>query len=237
MKRGRRNGLLVLLLVLLLAVGLAGCGGGGTAPSGGDPPAEVEDENGAVNGGDAETAALLQRGRAVESFSYEFVSTLPTGETTSHRMWYDRGNMRVEIDDPVSGLISYNIVNADEGISYFYQPETGMAFAFPIDDREEEQDTPLMILEETDPSDLFLVGQETFDGRRCRVYEMTYAGDTVKIWVWEETGVPLRVETTLAGELYVSEYRDFQIGDIDPALFSLPPGTEVLGLDEMLAEY
>lgn len=237
MKRSVLGRVLILLLVLVLAGGLTGCGNGGAAPPAEDPPAAENGEdagNGAAEPGDVDAAELLDRGRALESFSYEYVFTMPTGEVVAHKMWFSRGNMRVEMEDPMTGELAFTIVNADEGMSYFYQPEMGMAFSFPIGDEDVGQDLPQDVIYDTDPSDLFLVGRETIDGRACLVYEVSVGGDSSKLWIWEDAGLPLRVETRTAGELYVVEYRNFQIAEIDGAMFMLPPGIEIMALDEYM---
>jgi len=62
------------------------------------------------------------------------------------------------------------------------------------------------------------------------VVEYSYGGATVKSWIWEEHGFPIRVETTTAEGTTVIVYKDIDFGDIDDNMFELPSGVQVIGV-------
>ncbi len=228
MLRNKIGHSLLLLLLFFLIVGLVGCSG------------EKKDET--DNGVTAEQATpgnaeippeqLIAKGMEVDGFSYEYVLTMPTGEKFVHKMWAKEGNMRSEMENPYSGEPTLSIVNVTEKAVYVYQPAHKQAIAMPLDDSSVDTTSPKDYLGELDSSDMIYMKTETFDGKECRVYE-TADG---KIWIWEEHGMPLRIELQSEEGDIIVEFLNFKIGDIDDSLFKLPEGTQIMDLGSLMKQ-
>ena len=226
MNRFLKNRLLVILFVFLLSVALAGCGGAATEESpedqGADPSATEEEEISAEE--------LLAKGMSVEGFSYDYVLTMPNGEKITHKMWVKGGNMRSEMENPAGGEPILSIMNKDEGFMYVYQPEVNYAVQMPLDQSDMDTTSPQDYISGSDADSMLFTGRETFDGKECLVYETDYEGGKGKMWIWEEAGMPLRIETTSGSDTIVVEFLNFTVGNVDDAMFQLPPGAEIMDM-------
>ncbi len=228
MKRCKKNRLLIQLFIVLIAIALVGCGGSTT-----DQVPEDQNENQSESGEAVSAADLFAKGMNVDGFSYDYVVTMPTGEELTHKMWVKDGNMRSEMENPAGGEPTLSIVNMDEGMVYIYQPETNFAMQMPIDESDVDTTSPKDYFSEADSEDgLLFTSRETFDNKECLVYETNYEGGKGKIWIWEEAGMPLRVETTSGTETIVVEFLNFTIGDIDDSMFELPSGVQIMDMSK-----
>jgi len=225
MNRFLNNRLLILLFVMLLALALVGCGG--SAPEEGE-----EDQNGNQSVSEEEVSAeeLLAKGMSVEGFSYDYVLTMPNGEKITHKMWVKGDNMRSEMENPAGGEPILSIVNKEEGFIYVYQPEVNYALQMPLDQSDMDTTSPQDYISDTDAESMIFTSREMFDSKECLVYEMDYEGGKGKMWIWEEGGMPLRVETTSGMDTIVVEFLNFNIGNVADSMFQLPTGTEIMDL-------
>ncbi len=224
MNRFLKNRLLGLLFVILLSISMAGCGGAAPEESAedqeADPPAAEQEEVSAEE--------LVAKGMSAEGFSYDYVLTMPNGEKITHKMWVKGGSMRSEMENPAGGEPILSIINKDEGMMYVYQPEVNYAVQMPLDQSDMDTASPQDYLRDSDADSMLLTGRETFDGKECLVYETDYEGGKGKMWIWEEAGMPLRVETTSGSDTVVVEFLNFAVGNVDDAMFQLPPGTTIM---------
>jgi hypothetical protein len=81
-------------------------------------------------------------------------------------------------------------------------------------------------------SNLVLKGTETLDGKTCTVAE--YSQDTPqgkatgKVWLWQDYGVPLRMDTSMSGMTITIEFKNYEFVDVADNLFELPAGVEMV---------
>lgn len=76
-----------------------------------------------------------------------------------------------------------------------------------------------------------------YDGARCRVISIESADgkDKTKMWVREDYGIPVRVETSASdGTKTVMEYKNLKIGKQPADTFELPAGVVITDMGEML---
>lgn len=226
MNRFLKNRLLVMLFVILLTIALTGCGG--SAPE--ESPEDQEDDPSATEEEEISAEELLAKGMSVEGFSYDYVLTMPNGEKITHKMWVKGGNMRSEMENPAGGEPILSIMNKDEGFMYVYQPEVNYAVQMPLDQSDMDTTSPQDYISGSDADSMLFTGRETFDGKECLVYETDYEGGKGKMWIWEEAGMPLRIETTSGSDTIVVEFLNFTVGNVDDAMFQLPPGAEIMDM-------
>ncbi|HPF19659.1 MAG TPA: hypothetical protein PLY08_08830 [Bacillota bacterium] len=225
MNRFLKNRLPVILFVILLCIALVGCGGAATEES----PEDQEDDPSASEE-EVSAEELLAKGMSVEGFSYDYVLTMPNGEKITHKMWVKGGNMRSEMDNPAGGEPILSIMNKDEGFMYVYHPEVNYAVQMPLDQADMDTTSPQDYISESDADSMLFTKRETFDGKECLVYETDYEGGKGKMWIWEEAGMPLRIETTSGSDTIVVEFLNFTVGNVDDAMFQLPPGAEIMDM-------
>jgi hypothetical protein len=73
------------------------------------------------------------------------------------------------------------------------------------------------------------LGQETVDGKPCRVLQAEEAGVVTKLYVWEEWGFPIKVETIENGGItHTMEYRNLKLNSVADSEFDLPAGVQVM---------
>lgn len=225
MNNFKKKSFFVQLSIVLLIIILVGCGSGAT-----DGTGESQNENQSKSGENISASDLFAKGMAVDGFSYDYVITMPTGEKLTHKMWVKDGNMRSEVENPGGGEPILSIINMDEGMVYVYQPETNYALQMPIDESDVDTTSPKDYFTQSDVEDILFTSRETFDGKECLVYESKYEDGKGKIWIWEEAGMPLRVETTSGTETIIVEFLNFSIGNIDDSMFQLPSGAQIMDM-------
>lgn len=177
---------------------------------------------------------LIARGMSEDGFSYEYVLTLPDGSKTTNKMWVKAGNMKSEMENPAGGAPILSIINTQENAVYMYQPEMNQAIVMPMEDSDVDTTSPKDYLGESNPENMMFSSKETFDGKECLVYETDYEGGKGKIWIWEEYGMPLRVETVSGQDTIVVEFLNFEIGNVDDSVFQLPEGTEIMDMSSFM---
>ena len=225
MNRFLKNRLPVILFVILLCIALVGCGGAATEES-----PEDQEEDPSASEEEVSAEELLAKGMSEEGFSYDYVLTMPNGEKITHKMWVKGGNMRSEMDNPAGGEPILSIMNKDEGFMYVYHPEVNYAVQMPLDQADMDTTSPQDYISESDADSMLFTKRETFDGKECLVYETDYEGGKGKMWIWEEAGMPLRIETTSGSDTIVVEFLNFTVGNVDDAMFQLPPGAEIMDM-------
>lgn len=222
MRRSKLSCILTLLMILLLIVALTGCGEKKESEPTIDNEQDVKEDAGIP------ADQLIAKGMATDGFSYEYVLTLPDGQKFTHKMWVKGGNMRSEMETPVGEEPVLSIVNIKEKMVYIYQAEMKQAIAMPLDESEVDTTSPKDFISDSDPSSMIYMKHDTFDGKKCLVYETRNEGGHGKIWISEEYGMPLRVESQVGSDKIVAEFLNFKIGEIDDSLFNLPEGTLIM---------
>ncbi len=53
----------------------------------------------------------------------------------------------------------------------------------------------------------------------------------MKMWVSEEYGIPLRVETPEEGSQTIIEYKNLKVGPIAEDVFEIPQGVQIIDMD------
>ncbi len=214
--------IITISLVALLAISLmtlVGCGSTEKTP---EQTANKKEPESAES--------LIAKGKTIEGYSYDYVLTTPAGEKITHKLWVEPGKMRSEMTTPENGQKMISIVNIKDSTIYLYQPELKQATKMKFDQPSEETTSPGDYLGEVDPGGMMFMSRETFDGKDCLVYETNIDGAKGKMWIWEEKGMPLRIETQSGQDKVVVEFLNFVIGDIDDSLFELPSDVTVVDM-------
>ncbi len=208
----------LLALLSLLLLSLLGCGKS-------EQPKQQEET--------VSVDQLIAKGKTIEGYSYDYVLTMPDGEKITHKMWVKPGKMRSEMTNPADGQNMISIINISDNSAYLYQPQLNQATKIPLDQSEEDTTSAGDYLGEADPAGMMFLKREVFDGKDCLVYETNIDGSTGKMWIWEDAGMPLRVETQSGEDRVVVEFLNFSIDDIDDSIFEIPQGTTIVDMSSM----
>jgi len=217
---------LPLLLVFMLLL-IAGCASK-DKPPGTDPgstPATQQEK------GETSLADIFAKNKDIKGMSFEMKTTMPEGIAMESKMWFKGENLRMETNMPEAGGNVVYIANKTDKAMYMYQPDQNIATKLPY--KEEQFSGPQDKAQDVDASKAKYVGKDKIDGKTCLVYELTVEGAKEKIWVWEEYGLPLRMETEADGQKTIIEYSNVKIGDVDDKMFELPAGAQVIDMGAM----
>ncbi len=217
---------LPLLLVLMLVL-IAGC-------SSQEKPANTDSGQTPANQqekGETSLVDVFAKNKGIQSMSFEMTTTMPEGPALESKMWFKGENLRMETNMPEAGGNVVYIANKADKAMYMYQPAQNIAMKLPY--KEEQFSGPQDKAQDVDASKAHYVGKDKIDGKTCLVYELSVEGAKEKIWVWEEYGLPLRMETEAEGQKTIIEYRNVKVGDIDDNMFKLPAGTQIMDMANM----
>lgn len=216
--------------VAFLLTCLTGCGGGKKETGGEPAPAKSSERQ---ETGEEPLAEVFAKGKKIEGMSYEYILTMPTGKMTG-KVWMQGEKMRTE--GTVSGQRIVTIVDGETNTVYTYYPDQNRAVKLSAGEQGEETQSPTDYVENTDPAAAKVLETTVYDGVKCRVVLVQSPdGSEVKMWVREDYGIPIRVETTAPdGTKVVMEYKNLKVGPQPPETFKLPAGVQVTDLNEMM---
>ncbi len=175
----------------------------------------------------ATTAALgdiLGRSKGRISVKYDMIITSPDAPEVIQTVWAKANKIRTEMTTGGEKMIV--LVDRDAGVVYTYLPDENMAIRQSLDDTAPSSATDaIQSAEEHAPR---VIGTETLDGKRCLVVEYSGDDEVVKMWIWEDTGFPLRQEIAITDGKVVIEYKNYDFSQIDDSVFELPAGVEII---------
>ena len=257
-KTGRRKNTWIVIGILLLMGSFLfwGCGGSGDVeePQGEQPsqgeegspeageetpveePEEAEEPEAENEISEEELSDLFTGGREMDEFYYEMKVTGMGEEDYTTKMYMKSGLMRMESE--IMGQSAMMIYTEDA--FYTLDPQSKTAIKMPMEmNEEEERDVPTLedFTDDVDEGSMNYLGKETINGITCHVVESREldSGYQVKMWLHEEYGFPMRVETRMENEeMHVSEVTDFKVGGLSDDLFEIPEGYQIMDLDGMM---
>lgn len=250
--RTRKKWTILSILMLTTMLLVWGCGGNGDVeePQGEEPsqgeetpaapdvegPEEEEEPEEPEGLSDEELADLFANGKDMDEFFYE-MNVSGFGEEDSTTGIYIKGKL-MRIEGEAMGQRFMMIYNEDA--FYTMDPQSKTAIKMPLGmEDEEDRETPTLddFTDDVDKSNMNYLGKETINGVSCHVVASKDLNTDyeVKMWLHEEYGFPMRVETRMDDdEIYVSEVTDFQVGNISDDLFEIPEDYEVVDLGSLI---
>lgn len=80
------------------------------------------------------------------------------------------------------------------------------------------------------------LGVETLNGRTVKKLRMSMDEGSALGWFDQETGAPVRMESTVNGEKSAIEWQNMKVGPQPAKLYDIPKGYDVMDMDEMMAK-
>lgn len=223
-------GLMALLLITTLLI--AGCGGkttttspATTSPAATSPattsPAATSPST-TTTTSDLTLGDILGRAAGIASVQYDMVITAPGTPTMTQAVWVKKNKMRAEITQQGQTIVV--LMDNDAMTMYTYMPAENTAIKMSWSPTTKSAVDEAQSLSDYNPT---ILGTETVDGKVCTVVQYTVEGQTVKMWLWQDHGIPIRVEATTAQGTTVMEYKNIQFVDIPDNMFTLPAGVQI----------
>jgi outer membrane lipoprotein-sorting protein len=185
----------------------------------------------APSSGGGDVAEIFARARGIDGLHFEIVMTAGP-EKEEFKTWV-KGN-RVKNETSVDGQILISIMDFDKAEVYTYMPDQNMAMKTAIDMQMVQGfQKPTEYTDNIDPKKVRIVETATHDGLICKVMVLINddGHEEMKMWVSEEYGIPLRVETDDGGFKTVIEYKNLEVGSIPDDVFTIPQGVQILETD------
>ncbi|MGE5396953.1 MAG: LolA family protein [Chitinophagales bacterium] len=221
----KRLGILVVALLLVSSLIIAGCGKSKvetSTPSDKSATTKQSEVQKNVKGG-SELSELMNSARNIKGMSYDMVIT-GSGANLTSKVWQSGKKIRTESE--FGGMKSIMIINPDKNLFCSYMPDTNTAMAFD-EETKKSMDTADYWSNEG-KVDYKITGSEKCAGFDCKVIEGTPEGkDKVTIWVREDLGVPVKIESTTYEATAKIEFKNYKIGSQPDSLFELPAGVKI----------
>jgi outer membrane lipoprotein-sorting protein len=168
-------------------------------------------------------AEVLARTAEIVSVKYDTLVTRPRTPASTMTTWVKRNRMRMETVEQGEAVVI--LVDDDTQTVYRYVPAQNTATQTPYPPPTKTAMKDAESITDYNPS---VVGTETMDGKVCLVVEYLESGAPTKMWLWQDYGLPLRVERTVPVGIVVVKSSNIDFADIPDSLFELPPGVHII---------
>lgn len=227
--------LFLVVFIVLSGFSLTGCGGG--EKNSGSQPAQSQSTT-TQPAKDESVASLFSKGKQIEGMSYDYTLTAKNN-VMSGKVWMQ--GKKVKTEATVAGQKMFTIMDGDT--MYTYNPAENTAIKISLKESQKDNkkpaDTPSDYTEGMDMSTVSLLESTIYDGVKCKVISVKEKDNKaqMKMWVREDYGIPIRVETTEPeGGTVVMEYKNLKVGSLSSDLFQLPAGMQVTDMSEMMKQ-
>jgi outer membrane lipoprotein-sorting protein len=163
---------------------------------------------------------ILGRAAGIPSMKYDIITTVK-GVPTTAKMWAKNKSLRMEATEQGQNIVM--LVNGDTNTVYMYSPAENTAFKMDFGQAPESASDSSSILK-YNPT---VVGTETLDGKVCEVIQYDENGVTTKTWIWQEKGLPVRVEANTAEGNSITDFKNYDFSDIPDSQFELSAGVKI----------
>jgi len=181
---------------------------------------------------DKKIQELMAKSEKIKSMKFDMVMS---GGMMTSKMFQKGHKSRMETN--MMGMNMTVITDGDQKIMYTWMVDQNKATKTDL-----TKETPIQSqanVQDFWNSDLVVKGSETLDGKVCTIVE--YSKTTTegkmngKIWIWDEKGVALRMDTTMTSTTekginmtITIEFKNYEFVDIEDSLFVLPAGVEIV---------
>jgi hypothetical protein len=168
-------------------------------------------------------ADILGRASGIASVKYDMEITPPGAQPMTQKIWVKKNKMRTEMSQ--QGQDTVLLVDMDAKTMYTYMPAQNTAIKMAFDPANKSAVGESQSVQGYNPK---TVGTETIDGKLCTIVEYTVQGTLTKSWIWQDRGLPIRVEATSAQGKTIMEYKNLEFSDIPDSMFELPAGVQMM---------
>jgi len=168
-------------------------------------------------------STILGRAQNILTMKYTMVVTMPGVPATSTVTWVKKNKMRMEMS--AGGIATVNIIDIDAGVMYTYMPAQNIAMKMSIPQTSESAKQEAGSIAGYNPENL---GTESVDGTVCYVFRYSVSGNTEKMWISKDHGLPVKMEITSSQGTIITEFKNYDFSDIPDSMFELPAGVQMM---------
>lgn len=161
----------------------------------------------------------------IVSIKYDILITGPGIPAMTTKMWLKKNKIRTEISQ--QGVNAVTLIDKDAKTMYAYMPAQNIAVKAPFDPGQVPQ-SPMDEAKSILNYNAKVVGTESIDGKVSSVVEYTSGQGSVKTWIWQDYGLPIRTEITSRAGKTIIEYKNIEFTDIPDSMFELPAGVRIM---------
>ena len=223
------NGFRFALIGMMLVFALAGCAASENRDGANESLLKGTTTSKGGSAGKATTLAeILLRGQKAGDFYCGYELSSDGGQVLAGRLWMSSNKLRTESDQGNHDATAIFIHNGSKGYSYMYT--SGQKQALKVTDSQPiEGINPMQVLLKV-PENIPILGKEICDGAGSVLVQYKQDGVENRVWLAEDHGLPLRIESTYDNSTTVIEYKNYRFEELSADCFELPPGMEVVGL-------
>ena len=171
---------------------------------------------------------LLKKAGEIKQLYYDFKASVDGEELYKCKTWMKGSMVRNEMD--FDGVIMVFIYDVEAGEGYSYNPAEKMGMLAELDSElTEDLKAPTSYPEEVASGNYRVEGTETCDGHKCKVVVLLddQGVEESRLWISEQYGIPVRVESTDEEGFWVLEYKNLKTDPISDDLFQVPEDIEI----------
>jgi hypothetical protein len=173
----------------------------------------------------ASLTEILGLSTQIGSMKYDMTVTAPVSPVVTQTIWVKKSKMRTEVS--AEGQTTVLIMDAEASTMYTYIPAQNTAMKLSWNPTTKSATEEAISITGYHP---VTVGTETLDGKSCTIVQYTVEGNTAKMWLWQQHGIPLRVEAQSPQGLVVMEYKNISFENIPDSMFTLPEGVQIISM-------
>jgi outer membrane lipoprotein-sorting protein len=174
---------------------------------------------------------ILAKAETIKSVYYEISSSMTTNGTlmqnTTMKIWQETPYLKEEISYSVGNITTnLTIINRPDGTYRYdilqkkYVPVALITLPQPF--------TGEVAKDLLHNQTITILGNETIDGKKTTVIQYISnqtRNSTMKMWIWNEKGVPLKTYTTMEKQGIITaldyQYRNYTFSDIPESTFNI----------------
>lgn len=153
---------------------------------------------------------------------YDSLVTRPGAPTVATKIWVKKSKMRIETSQQGQAVVLLIDGNTQTVYRYIPAQNTASKMPFPPSTRSAIQEA--RSIPNFNPE---VSGTETIDGKICLVIKYVANALPTKAWIWQDYGIPIRIEAGTTGGMTTVQYNNIDFIDIPDSMFELPTGAKV----------
>lgn len=193
---------------------------------------EVTDEN--QDESDSEVTSdqisftdVINNDNTYNNYYFELEITDGVQEVPNIKIWVMDNSMKWETPD--------QIIYSTNGSVAMYLKESNQLMVSPAN-QPMDTVTPFSLVSDIDDETYDYInykGAETLDGKKVHVYENTAPEFNAKYYIWDQTGIIVKMEASYGSYSGTYYFKDLELGKVTESDFSYPDGAEIIDLNSL----
>lgn len=166
---------------------------------------------------------ILRNADSIAFAKYNMIVSAPGLPAVSSKVFLKKNKMRLETN--LQGVNTVTLVDSDTQVMFTYLPDQKTAIKMDWSNAPIPATMDAQSILNYQPQ---IDGTETIDGKVCMVAEYTVESIASKMWIWQDLGLPVRIESSTPLGKTTVDFKNYDFSDIQDNLFILPAGTQII---------